>query len=431
MMVKSKPGLRDWLLRKLTLPLRQWQSLNGNVRNVVWITLLWEMGWTLYDPLLPVYLRELGASPQQLGFMFAGTSLILAFSAIPGGWLADRFERRRLMLIFWVLDTPSMLLVSLAQNWVQAIPGLGLYYAAFIASPIVNAYLTDATDEQTLGTAFAATYLTFPVALLLGPALGGIIAENFGIRAVLLMSVLFYAASSLMILRLTPQKPHKQMRTSHQLAIIRRNPQFLGFLSIAALAYLLFNVLGRFISPYLVEVGGVSLSQLGLLNTAAALGGLLITPLSGYLSDRGYSMLPIWINLGLFGISLLLIGLGQSLLLLAMAFTLQGCLYAGRAAIDSMAGNFGKGSSAGIYFGVFGFVVGMAQSIAPGIGGWLYGFDALGAFTLIGMLSIGIAIAAFILPRTRILETAAPEHPISTPLPYNPIHTIDRDTQPL
>lgn len=430
-MGNTTPNLRAWLFRKLTLPLRQWRSLNRNVRNVVWITLLWEMGWTLYDPLLPVYLRELGASPQQLGLMFAGTSLILAFSAIPGGWLADRFERRRLMLIFWVLDTPSMLLVSLAKHWVQAIPGLALYYAAFIASPIVNAYLTDASDEQTLGTAFAATYLTFPIALLLGPALGGLIAEQFGIRTVLLLSVLFYVASSLMILRLTPQKPHKRLKTRHQLGIIRRNPQFLGFLSIAALAYLLFNLLGRFISPYLVEVGGVSLSQLGLLNTAAALGGLLITPLSGYLSDRGYPMFPIWINLGLFGISLLFIGFSQSLLMLALAFTLQGCLYAGRAAIDSMAGNFGKGSNAGIYFGVFGFVVGMAQSIAPGIGGWLYSFDALGAFSLVGILAIGIAVAAFILPRTRVLEAQPPQHPITTPLPYNPVHTIDRDTQPL
>lgn len=430
-MGNTTPNLRAWLFRKLTLPLRQWRSLNRNVRNVVWITLLWEMGWTLYDSLLPVYLRELGASPQELGLMFAGTSLLLAFSSIPGGWLADRFERRRLMLIFWVIDTPSMLLVSLAQNWLQAIPGLVLYYAAFIASPIVNAYLTDASDEQTLGTAFAVTYLTFPTALLLGPALGGMIAEHFGIRTVLLLSVLFYAASSLMVLRLSPQQPRKRLRTHHQFAIIRRDSQFLGFLSIAALAYLLFNILGRFISPYLVEVAGISLVQLGLLNTATALGGLFITPLSGYFSDRGYPMLPIWINLGLFGTSLLLIGLSQNVLLLVLAFTLQGCAYAGRAAIDSMAGNFGKGSNAGIYFGVFGFVVGMAQSISPGIGGWLYSFDALGAFSLIGALAIGIAVAASVLARTHLLQPDTPEHPITMPLPYNPVHTIDRDTQPL
>ena len=166
---------------------------------------LWEIGLTLYDPILPIHLRQLGAQPGQIGLVYFAAYLVMALASLPGGWLADRFERRRIMVFFWWMGTPSVLVLAAARDWWQAIPGLSLYFLSFMAFPAINAYLTHAADPRRLSTAFGLLYVTFPAAQLLGPGLGGFLAEFAGIRIVLFVSFGFYLLSALVIMRISPQ----------------------------------------------------------------------------------------------------------------------------------------------------------------------------------------------------------------------------------
>jgi MFS family permease len=158
------------------------RSLHRDIKILVLSMFLWEVGLTLYDAILPVYLRQLGAAPRQLGLVFSVAYLIVALTSVPGGWLADRFDRKRVMLFFWCVGTPSALLLGLASTWSLAMVGIVLYFFSFMTFPAINAYLTDSADPARLSFAFGIMYATFPAAQLVGPGIGGFLADLVGFR---------------------------------------------------------------------------------------------------------------------------------------------------------------------------------------------------------------------------------------------------------
>ena len=50
-------------------------------------------------PLLPVYTTSIGAKPAMTGYYLSLSCLMLAFGLLIGGWLADRYQRRKALLI--------------------------------------------------------------------------------------------------------------------------------------------------------------------------------------------------------------------------------------------------------------------------------------------------------------------------------------------
>lgn len=373
----------------------RWSRINRDVKILVFSVFLWEIGLTLYDSLLPIHLRRLGASPEQVGLVFSFAYLIVAISSLPGGWLADRFERRRVMLFFWIIGTPSVLVLAAAQNWSQTLPGIALYFLSFMTFPAINAYITDASEKSQLSIAFALLYATFPAALLVGPSLGGYIADQFGMQAVFMISFCCYVLSTGVLFLLAPQRSKIIGFRSVEVLRLFANHQFRTFALLAAGIYLFFTAMLRFTSPYLQEVYGLSLFTIGLLNSLAAVGGMLFTPMLGVLGDRYNRLVTLAIGMLIFSLSLWLIGQFPTLPILVVAFLLQGCFIAGRSLMDSVIANLGKGQAVGLYFGAFGLLAGLGQTIAPIIGGLLYSRSPQGAFSTIAVLGLILASGAF------------------------------------
>jgi MFS family permease len=373
----------------------RWLLINRDVKILVFSLFLWEIGLTLYDSLLPIHLRRLGASPEQVGLVFSLAYLIVAISSIPGGWLADRFDRRRVMLFFWIIGAPSVLIMATAQNWFQTLPGIALYFFSFMTFPAINAYVTDASEKSQLSIAFALLYATFPAAQLVGPGLGGYLADLYGIQVVFLVSFACYAISTGVLFLLAPQHSRGAGFRPVEVLKLFANRQFRTFALLAGVIYLFFTAMLRFTSPYLEEVYGLSLFTIGLLNSIAAVGGMLLTPFLGMLGDRFNRLTTLSIGMLIFSLSLWAIGQFPSLPILIVAFLLQGCFIAGRSLMDSVIANLGKGQAAGLYFGAFGLLAGLGQTIAPILGGMLYSRTPQGAFSIIAALGLILAFSVY------------------------------------
>jgi MFS family permease len=358
------------------------RSLHRDVKILVFSMFLWEVGLTLYDAILPVYLRQLGAAPQQLGLVFSIAYLIVALTSLPGGWLADHFDRRRVMLFFWCVGTPSALLLGLATTWNQAMIGIILYFFSFTTFPAINAYLTDATDPARMAIAFGILYATFPLAQLVGPAIGGFLADRVGFQPLFLISFVFYALSTLAISRLAAQKAVDPLGSSLTPWKAFADRRFLRFGLLSAIYYVFLTMLLRFTSPFLVEMHGVSLTTVGLLASTAALGGILLTPLLSSLGDRLGRLRALALTAALYALYLLMLGWFTNPLVLLLAFFLQGSFFAARSLMDAVTAGFGKGRQAGLYFGAFGLLTGLGQTVAPLIGGQVYGWNPQAAFVL-------------------------------------------------
>ena len=82
----------------------------------------WIIGNGLF-PLLPVYSLQLGADVSFTGNVISFSFLMVAISTMLTGWLSDRFQRRKLMLIAsGILFSLSLVLMSRAQDpWELAI----------------------------------------------------------------------------------------------------------------------------------------------------------------------------------------------------------------------------------------------------------------------------------------------------------------------
>ena len=76
----------------------------------------WTFGGGLL-PLLPVYASKLGASSAVIGYYLAFAYLALTLGTMLAGWLSDRFQRRKTLLIaVGILIIPSLWVMGRASN---------------------------------------------------------------------------------------------------------------------------------------------------------------------------------------------------------------------------------------------------------------------------------------------------------------------------
>lgn len=64
-----------------------------------------------------LYVRELGASPEQIGLTIGAAGLVTIFVYIPAGYLADRWRRKPIILAAWVSTVITFVWLAMAQDW--------------------------------------------------------------------------------------------------------------------------------------------------------------------------------------------------------------------------------------------------------------------------------------------------------------------------
>ncbi|MCB1036471.1 MAG: MFS transporter [Acidobacteria bacterium] len=148
---------------------------------------------------------RLTGSPLALGLVFITKMLPFALASPLAGWIADRFDRRRLMigadlaraivvLGFLVVDEPSEVGLLYLLIALQVMIG-----AVFI--PARSASIPNITTDRELLTANALAAATWSSLLAIGAALGGFAAEVLGTDGVFLFDSGTYLFSALCILR--------------------------------------------------------------------------------------------------------------------------------------------------------------------------------------------------------------------------------------
>ena len=150
----------------------------------------------------PWLVLELGGSPLQLGTVLALMFAPAMFLAPIGGVIADRVDKRRVLLIVnAVAMLQAALLFGLAATGVVEI--WHVYLLALLAGfvnavemPVRQAFAADLVPADDLVNAIALNSTSFNLSRVIGPAVAGVtiavfgVALNFGINAVSYLSVL-------------------------------------------------------------------------------------------------------------------------------------------------------------------------------------------------------------------------------------------------
>ena len=150
----------------------------------------------------PWLVLELGGSPLQLGTVLALMFAPSMFLAPLGGVLADRVDKRRvLMIVNAVAMLQAVLLFGLAASGLVEI--WHVYLLALLAGlvnavemPVRQAFAAELVPPDDLVNAIALNSTSFNLSRVIGPAVAGVtiavfgVALNFGINAVSYLSVL-------------------------------------------------------------------------------------------------------------------------------------------------------------------------------------------------------------------------------------------------
>lgn len=154
-------------------------------------------------PVLPFYLREMGASPLVFGLVLATEALSQSAASPLLGQLSDRFGRKRVLLASQTVAVVSLLLLALAQSIFTVLLARLLFgftagnfsaaaaYAADNSSPtnrrqaigVVNAGLgLGAIVGAGLSSVLSEMSLTAPIYMALALSVSGIVVTTFGLK---------------------------------------------------------------------------------------------------------------------------------------------------------------------------------------------------------------------------------------------------------
>src|SRR6267142_4867177 len=157
----------------------------GLERNIVAVSgavFLLALGENLWKRCLPKYLETLGAPVTAIGFFGTCQDLLDGVYQYPGGWIGDRYGRRRALVCFVALAVIGYALYWWAPTWPVVFAGLVFVMAwSSMASPTLFAVVGDALPRERRAVGFTVQSILRRIPIAVAPTLGGLAIAAYGV----------------------------------------------------------------------------------------------------------------------------------------------------------------------------------------------------------------------------------------------------------
>ena len=352
-------------------------------------------GEGLYFWVFPLYIRELHADYVQLGLVYSILMGVPALAGLAGGFLADRYDRKKLLLLGWVLWIFAPLIYSFAVVWQQLIPGAVFWGASNISGPAITAYIVTAvTDKNRVASVVTFVFSTFTFSYIFAPAVGGLLATVVGMRSVLLLSTLFIVVSTCVFLFIHSQHPPAS-NTGNSLSVSTDKKPLLRKLIVwscfLTFVTFFFSLARNFVPVYLSEQANLSEFHVGLFGSVNFAGMTFIGIAMGRLGDKWKESRAVSVTLFLFIVSMVaLLLVRDTTVLILLAFAYGGSAVTS-SLVSSYVGTIAPEARRGLWLSIPQSLSLFAAFAAPYLGGFLYTYSPYYAFI------VSICAAPFLL----------------------------------
>lgn len=364
---------------------------------------LWMFGIGLYEQLIPIYARDLGASAVQLGLLFTLRHVALAAGFVIAWAVSDRLSKRTVIVASWIAAAPVPLLLAAAPTYAWLVPGLLLYEITYFGFPAMQAFVAQRVPRSELASAFSMMGTVTSMGFLISPTVGGIFSDWFGIRATLLLATAFYLASTLLVLRV----PIEASREGSPAAVApfrwKQVRPLVPVMWTYAGILLVILITIPFTTPFLHEVRGMSLGSIGFLGSMVGLGAVAFTPVAGRLGDRLGLEPAMAGTLVLFAAGMLLTIYGPvALLPLVATFRCRSPL---NSLGHALVGGRAPSEVIGRAFALAGILAALLAAVGAFLGGFAYRVNP--ALPLLVSVGLAMAIAAGLVLRWQTAARAS------------------------
>jgi len=355
---------------------RQSLFIEQNV-SVLSLTVLFVLiGFFSWYPILPIYLRELGANDFQVGFSYTLLALSYTLMQFLGGMLSDRFGRR-LLIVFPSFAFPLLyFLAGNSSHWTTLI--LFLIIANSLSAlqlPSFYSMIAESVPKNKRGTAYSRFELFVILGITIGPAIGMILIPRVEIRYLFYFTsfVTFLCAIARMLWLKETHHYRAKISKINSFKNLFNKKMLLTILALSSL-FLLFNLAthGPFLSLYANEVMNLDKSKINLLFALGGFAAVVYSLWGGKIIDKWGSKKVLLYSASGLGISMILWSLSSPLwpaiILFAILYIFsQSC----HIAYGSFLADITHQQSRGLVIGFIGTCTGLIGSIGPSLGGYL------------------------------------------------------------
>lgn len=247
-------------------------------------------GIFLWYRVLPNHFRDLGATDAQVGLAFMLISFAYRGPQVIGGWLADRWSRRMIVVVGTLLMGPLYAAAALAQTWPALLACLcACWVLGALQWPALLSLLAESAPPDRRGRALGWLDFSSILGQTFGPLAGAaVLAASWGdIRHLFLITGAVYTVMGLARLFLLQNVSSRESEPEPAVGPARAGV-LLTALVMATAGFMSFYLIwdGPFASMYLEDAYALSKPAI---NLNAMIGGLLTMAAalaSGVLVDR-------------------------------------------------------------------------------------------------------------------------------------------------
>lgn len=287
--------------------------------------------------LIPVYIRELGATITQLGLFFTISMIFPILIKLLGGWLSDVIGRLQVILIGSVTGVLTFTVYALAPTWEAALlaPAL-MAITASLTIPAYAAYIADIAPEASRGRMFGVSQTVYRASGVIAPVIGGLLAAFIGFRFMFGVAAIVFAIAALIfffLLRTAPSLKLSAQQVSWQSLKSSFAQMWALFVAGGVIAWVLIidgvrdmgmRLSFDLIPVFLTDIHSVSLQRIGFMDGVYGLALLLTLFPAGWLVDRTSERKVIALALVAGVLSRLILALSTDVWGFTISFALQG-----------------------------------------------------------------------------------------------------------
>jgi MFS family permease len=255
---------------------------------------LWELWWSLYlievlnTPIIIVGLLATLQNTSQILFQ------------LPGGIVADKIGRKKVIVFGTALRIIAPFTMYFARSWEYVMPGMVLMSIASLYGPAFNAIISESLPQRRIGAAFGAYRMFTSIPQIFMPVVSGYFFDLMGLGSAVRIGLLLFTVATLIatIVRGVFLKETLIKSTSYaeldneiipesMISTFRNQPRTIyAMLLVAVIAGFAMRMTWTFLTPYAINVAGLSKTQYGILQSLAMGISVPLYLLSGLIADR-------------------------------------------------------------------------------------------------------------------------------------------------
>lgn len=275
------------------------------------------LGTMITGVAVPYQIYQKTHSSLMVGLVSLFQLLPLLVTALLGGYLADRYRRKKILLIMEVILASGALLLALNAHfetsiWFIFLLAFFMSAASGLYRPAMQGIIQQLVDKKDFGVVAGLTGILFSAGLIVGPAVAGLIIAHAGIVKTYLVDFLSYVFSFIMlVMTAEPVAPAKDnhpkllasLRQGFQYAFSRQ--ELIGSYAVDFIAMIFGMPTALF--PAIAHKYGDA-KTLGLLYATPAVGSLLASAYSAWTTLFKRQGAAIAVAAGVWGFGVVIFG---------------------------------------------------------------------------------------------------------------------------